>query len=44
MKLIFISDTHDLELKEPIPNGDVLVHSGDFCREDSPNVVKRFTE
>ena len=44
MKLIFISDTHDLELKEPISSGNVLVHSGNICGEDSPNVVKRFNE
>jgi Icc-related predicted phosphoesterase len=30
MRLIFISDTHTLHLGYTIPEGDVLIHSGDF--------------
>ncbi|MHA2104937.1 MAG: metallophosphatase domain-containing protein [Candidatus Hodarchaeales archaeon] len=44
MKLVFISDTHDLKIKEPIPDGDVLVHCGDICGEDSPKTIERFNE
>ena len=33
MKIICISDTHGLHghLKDKIPNGDMIIHSGDFC-------------
>lgn len=44
MKIVFISDTHDLELVESIPPGDVLVHCGDICGANSPDVLFRFNE
>ena len=32
MRLVFISDTHNKHdlMKHPIPDGDVLIHTGDF--------------
>lgn len=40
MKIVCISDTHSLHLKmtHPIPDGDMIVHAGDFTN------VGRFTE
>ena len=44
MQLVFISDTHDLELVEPIPDGDILIHSGDICGGQTPDVLIRFND
>lgn len=30
MKIVFISDTHSLEYQVQVPDGDILVHCGDF--------------
>ena len=31
MRLVLLSDTHGLHRKISIPDGDVLIHAGDFC-------------
>jgi Icc-related predicted phosphoesterase len=44
MRIVCISDTHHLEnhMKEKIPEGDVLVHSGDFTNVGSKEDVVAF--
>ena len=39
-----MSDTHSLtsHLKNPIPDGDVFVHAGDFTRTGKLSEVKEF--
>lgn len=44
MKIVFISDTHDLEPIQLIPEGDVLVHCGDIAGAQTPDVLIRFNE
>ncbi|MDE0001998.1 MAG: hypothetical protein OXQ29_04840 [Rhodospirillaceae bacterium] len=33
MRLVLLSDTHGLHREISIPDGDVMVHAGDFCSE-----------
>ena len=41
MKLVLISDTHGMHRQFTIPEGDVLIHSGDFMRDgkDTRDIV-----
>jgi Icc-related predicted phosphoesterase len=41
VKIVAISDTHGFHDRLEIPPGDVLVHSGDFCRKGT---LEEFTE
>ena len=44
MRVVFISDTHSLhDRMPPIPQGDVLVHCGDFCGRSTLADVGRFS-
>lgn len=42
MKAVFISDTHQLHDRITIPDGDVLVHSGDFTNRGTDGALKDF--
>jgi Icc-related predicted phosphoesterase len=44
MRLIFISDTHNVPLQHPIPDGDILIHSGDATSRGSSKEIKIFAE
>ncbi|MDF1696260.1 MAG: metallophosphatase domain-containing protein [Saprospiraceae bacterium] len=44
MKFIFISDTHGQHRKLDLPEGDVIVHSGDFCHYGSQDNMYDFLE
>ena len=33
MRLVLLSDTHGLRREISIPDGDVMVHAGEFCSE-----------
>lgn len=46
MRLVFISDTHDLQqdMRHPIPEGDVLIHTGDATWKGRQGEVKRFSK
>ena len=44
MKIIAISDTHGAHTVVTVPKGDVLVHSGDFCRFGWKDEFKNFIE
>ncbi|MFB6354944.1 MAG: metallophosphatase domain-containing protein [bacterium] len=35
MKIVVISDTHGLHSQLNVPQGDVLIHAGDVCRDPS---------
>eukprot|EP00730_Choanoeca_flexa_P013910 TRINITY_DN5868_c0_g1_i1.p1 TRINITY_DN5868_c0_g1~~TRINITY_DN5868_c0_g1_i1.p1 ORF type:complete len:323 (+),score=35.40 TRINITY_DN5868_c0_g1_i1:3-971(+) len=43
LRLVCISDTHEREVKN-IPDGDVLIHAGDFTLRGSPAKVKEFND
>lgn len=42
MKLIIISDTHEKHDQLYIPNGDVIIHCGDFTNRGNNNKIKNF--
>jgi len=44
MRLVFLSDTHGASLHHPIPDGDVLVHCGDFSKLGKENELIAFRE
>lgn len=46
MKLVVISDTHSLHsrIRGGVPQGDVLIHAGDFCGSNSKVSVRAFLE
>lgn len=44
MRLVFISDTHNQPLQHPIPNGDVLIHSGDATSRGTVKEIGIFAE
>lgn len=46
MKFVFLSDTHGLHnhMKYPIPNGDVLIHSGDATNMGAERDISEFIE
>lgn len=42
MKIVCISDTHGRHLDMPLPDGDVIIHAGDFCSHGSHYDCVRF--
>ena len=42
MRLVLLSDTHQRHDKIVVPDGDVLVHAGDFSSRGAKNEVERF--
>ena len=42
MRLVLVSDTHQRHDDLVVPDGDVLVHAGDFCRRGRADEVARF--
>lgn len=44
MKIVFVSDTHNMIDKMSFPEGDILVHAGDATGKGSPSEVQRFNE
>ena len=42
MRIVFISDTHGYHGSFKLPEGDVLIHSGDFSSFGHKNDTKRF--
>jgi Icc-related predicted phosphoesterase len=44
MKMVFISDTHGLHHHLTLPEGDVLVHAGDFSKRGRPDEVADFMQ
>lgn len=44
MRFVCISDTHTLHDNITIPDGDVLIHAGDFTHIGELNDIKRFNE
>jgi Icc-related predicted phosphoesterase len=41
-RLVLLSDTHGLHDRVAVPDGDVLVHAGDFTRRGRPEEVEGF--
>ncbi|MBI3130312.1 MAG: metallophosphatase domain-containing protein [Acidobacteria bacterium] len=44
MRIVCISDTHGLHGQVFVPNGDVLIHAGDFSNTGSEGDVERFAK
>jgi Icc-related predicted phosphoesterase len=42
LKIVAISDTHQLHNKIKLPEGDVLVHCGDFTNKGTDGAIKEF--
>ena len=42
MRLVLISDTHSLHDEVTLPEGDVLIHAGDFCGWGTPGELAHF--
>ena len=44
-RFVFISDTHSRTSNiKPLPDGDVLIHAGDFTMTGTPEEVEKFNE
>ena len=43
---MFVSDTHSqhFQMPWPVPNGDILVHAGDFTRTGRPKQIEDFNQ
>ena len=44
MKIVCISDTHSLQHKMTIPNGDLLIHAGDISSRGKIEEIEMFNE
>lgn len=44
MRIVALSDTHGLHKKFEIPEGDILIHAGDFTRYGDSNDLRLFAE
>jgi len=44
MKIVIVSDTHGMHDEIDIPDGDVLIHAGDFTQNGKLKQVVRFNE
>lgn len=44
MKLVFISDTHSHHKQINIPDGDILIHSGDLTTMGRENEIRKFNK
>lgn len=44
LKLVAISDTHELHHYVTVPEGDILVHCGDWTNKGSPTAMKKFLD
>src|SRR6185369_5847056 len=44
MKIVFLSDTHNKLSRLDVPDGDLLLHAGDFCGRGTQDEVARFNE
>lgn len=44
IKFVCVSDTHNRAEEVQLPEGDVLIHCGDFTRSGTPNEVTAFNE
>lgn len=44
MKIVCLSDTHGLHRRVRVPDGDVMVHAGDFTGRGEPSEVDNFLD
>ena len=44
IKFVCVSDTHNLTNKIQVPEGDVLIHAGDFTNSGKPDEVEWFNK
>lgn len=43
-RIVCVSDTHDRHEKVTVPDGDALVHAGDFSMNGRPPEIRRFND
>lgn len=44
MRIVFMSDTHGRHDRFVVPDGDIFVHAGDFCRRGTLEEVREFND
>ena len=44
MRLVLLSDTHQMHDRIVIPDGDILVHAGDFCSYGTVEEARKFAD
>lgn len=44
MRIVFVSDTHGAKLQHDIPEGDVIVHCGDFSKKGTEKELLAFND
>ena len=44
MRIVFLSDTHGAKLHRPVPDGDLLIHCGDFSKLGKEKELQAFSE
>lgn len=44
IRIVCISDTHNQESSIKIPEGDILIHCGDFCKIGTSSEVQQFRQ
>jgi len=44
IRIVCLSDTHTRHLRKPVPNGDILIHAGDFTNNGSPEQFQAFND
>lgn len=44
IKIVCISDTHNYDFGYEIPEGDILIHAGDFSRKGYEKEIDHFIE
>jgi Icc-related predicted phosphoesterase len=44
MRIVFLSDTHGAKLSHPVPEGDLLIHCGDFSKLGKEKELLAFSE
>ena len=44
LRVVCVSDTHEMaeEMTEPVPDGDLLIHAGDFTNNGQREAVEKF--
>lgn len=42
LRIVAISDTHNMHDMVMVPDGDILIHAGDFTNQGTPEEIERF--
>lgn len=44
MKIVCISDTHNRQMLQPVPDGDILIHAGDATVQGTIDEIRNFAD